>query len=205
MTYRSHVFDRHDEYGLNIRVAAIAALVMVIGCFLFVRQPEVKPYRLRSEVPPFVLEPLPSVINPPANPPAVQKPAVPIPARAGEPAESTVGPSIFREFDRVDEPLPELKPVPFWKVEKKPVLRFEAVPRYPELAVAAGIEGKVVVEAVVDTSGEVVEPRIYQSSGNQLLDQAALDAVVKFKFTPGYQLDRPVPVLIQLPFKFELH
>ncbi len=60
-----------DRYGINIRVALIVSLLAIIGVFLFVRQPQVKPYIMRTDVTPVTLEPLDNVLNMPVAPPGL--------------------------------------------------------------------------------------------------------------------------------------
>lgn len=74
---------------------------------------------------------------------------------------------------------------------------------YPELARAAGIEGRVVVQFVVDENGDVIDPRVIRGIGGGC-DEAALDAVRGVKFTPGTQRGRNVAVQFQLPIVFRL-
>ena len=57
-------------------------------------------------------------------------------------------------------------------------------PQYPPLARAARIEGTVVVDAVIRSDGSVSDVTILRSS-NRLFDQACLDAVRQWRFTPG--------------------
>jgi len=204
MTDRSHVFDRHDEYDRNIRIAAAVSLALVIAGFLFVKPGPVKPGPVRSDMAVIRLDSITDIIVEPPKKEAPPKPKLPVPDQHGVPMDPGVGIHTWADTGRPVTAPPELRPVPFWRVEKKPVLKFQAPVKYPEMAAQAGITGTVTVEAVVDTLGNVVEPRVIVSAGNQLLDQAALDAAVRFKFTPGYQRDRPVPVLIAIPFKFEL-
>jgi protein TonB len=81
----------------------------------------------------------------------------------------------------------------------------EVLPDYPEMARAAGIEGKVIVAMVVDTLGNVASAEVFATSGSALLDRAALEASYKCGFTPGFQRDRPVIVRnVILPFNFRL-
>lgn len=68
-----------------------------------------------------------------------------------------------------------------------------------------GIEGRVAVRAVVDTSGMVTNAEIYASSGYQLFDQSVIDAILKYRFTPRLQRTRKVPVEIIVTFDFKLH
>jgi hypothetical protein len=50
-----------------------------------------------------------------------------------------------------------------------------------------------------------VSAGVYATSGNTLLDQAAVEAAYKCGFTPGFQRDRPVVVRnVVLPFNFRL-
>ena len=100
----------------------------------------------------------------------------------------------------------KLEAVDFIKVERRPELIRKVIPDYPEMARAAGIEGKVVVSMVVDTLGNVAHAEVYATSGNSLLDRAAVEAALKCGFTPGFQRDRPVVVRnVILPFNFRLH
>jgi len=75
--------------------------------------------------------------------------------------------------------------------------------RYPEAAQRSGIEGIVIVRALVDRSGKVVDTRIDRSD-NKLLDAAAVEAVVKTPFTPAIQNKVPVPVWVQIDVHFTI-
>jgi protein TonB len=94
--------------------------------------------------------------------------------------------------------------VPFWKVEVKPQPINIPVPTYPDMARTAGIEGQAVVEALVDVDGSVADARILKPSGNASLDQAAVDAAMRAKFTPAKQRDKAVRVWVSIPFRFTL-
>ncbi|MEO1022865.1 MAG: energy transducer TonB, partial [Bacteroidota bacterium] len=75
---------------------------------------------------------------------------------------------------------------------------------YPEMARRAGIEGRVILQFVVDERGEVVNPRVVRSIGGGC-DEAALEALKKYgKFKPGMQRGRPVKVQFSLPIVFKL-
>ena len=58
-------------------------------------------------------------------------------------------------------------------------------PRYPSSARSRGIEGVTGVKMLVGADGRVQEAFVVRSSGNADLDQAALDAVYKWRFTPA--------------------
>jgi protein TonB len=62
-------------------------------------------------------------------------------------------------------------------------------PEYPELARRARVAGPVIIEAIIDKQGNVVEARIMR--GLRLgLDEAALAAVRQWKYTPTYYSGR---------------
>lgn len=78
----------------------------------------------------------------------------------------------------------------------------DARPLYPEIARAARREGTVVLEAVLDTAGRVTQLRVIQSV--PLLDQAALDAVRQWRYTPSVYGGQPVSVLMTITIRFTL-
>lgn len=75
--------------------------------------------------------------------------------------------------------------------------------RYPEIARNAGIEGRVVIQFVIDEQGNVVDPRVVRGIGGGC-DEAALEAVKQLQFSPGRQRGRPVKVRYSLPIMFRL-
>jgi len=205
MKTMSTVFDHDLEYGRDIRIASVVALVSVGVAFLFVPQPKIEPYRLRGPVEwNFTVEdPGPVVYDPPKPPEPVHRG---VPVASDNPEAPTIGPNTTFNELKPDVTAPTLDPdIPFWKVERKPELTHKVIPDYPEMARAAGIEGKAVISMVVDTLGNVVHVEVYATSGNVLLDQAAVAAAYQCRFTPGYQRDRPVTVRqLILPFNFKL-
>jgi TonB family protein len=78
----------------------------------------------------------------------------------------------------------------------------DAKPTYPSLAQQARISGTVVMEAVIDVDGRVKCPRVLKSA--PLLDQAAIDAVTRWEFTPTLVDGAPVPTRITTQVGFSL-
>jgi TonB family protein len=99
---------------------------------------------------------------------------------------------------------PEPPTVPFVSLQVRPKLVDAPVPVYPEVARNAGIEGSAVVEALLNLDGSVMDARVLQSSGNQMLDAAAVEAALRARFTPAMQRDKPVRVWISMPYRFRL-
>ena len=75
--------------------------------------------------------------------------------------------------------------------------------KYPELARRAGIEGRVIIQFVVNEQGQVTNPRVVRGIGGGC-DEEALRAVRTAKFSPGMQRGRPVRVQYSLPVVFKL-
>lgn len=74
---------------------------------------------------------------------------------------------------------------------------------YPELARRAGVEGVVYVLAYVDEEGIVRNTEIARGIGAGC-DEAAAEAVMKARFTPGKQRGQPVKVRVMVPVRFSL-
>ena len=75
--------------------------------------------------------------------------------------------------------------------------------QYPEMAKEAGIEGRVIVQFVVDKDGTVTNPMVTKGVHEQL-NEAALEAVTQQAFSPGRQDGEPVKVQMSLPVTFRL-
>ena len=78
-------------------------------------------------------------------------------------------------------------------------------PIYPEDAVREGIEGHVLLEFVVTESGAVRDPVVLEAQPPGVFDQAALDAVGKFKYKPKVVDGEPVEITgVRNRFTFEI-
>jgi TonB family protein len=73
---------------------------------------------------------------------------------------------------------------------------------YPPEAIQAHIQGAVVAELLVDQTGTVKWARVLRSI--PMLDQAALDAVKQWRYTPTLLNGAPVPVLMTVTVNFAL-
>jgi len=74
---------------------------------------------------------------------------------------------------------------------------------YPLAARQAGVQGRVIVQFVVDEEGNVVNPQVLRSP-HSLLSEEALRVIQQVKFTPGRQRNRPVKVQMALLIVFRL-
>jgi periplasmic protein TonB len=75
-------------------------------------------------------------------------------------------------------------------------------PIYPPIAQSARIEGTVILETVIGIDGRVTSVRVLRSI--PLLDQAAMDAVRRWSFTPTLLNGTPVPVAMTVTVRFAL-
>ncbi len=78
----------------------------------------------------------------------------------------------------------------------------DVAPVYPDAAKDAGVSGVVIIEATVDTEGRVQDARVLRSI--PLLDNAALDAVTQWRYTPTWLNGEPVPVTMTMTINFTL-
>ena len=75
--------------------------------------------------------------------------------------------------------------------------------KYPHIAKKAGIEGRVFIQFVVDTNGNVVDPVVVRGIGGGC-DEEAVRAVSQAKFKPGKQRGQTVKVKMSVPVTFKL-
>ena len=87
--------------------------------------------------------------------------------------------------------------------DEEPVPLFAPEPEYPVIALEAGIEGKVVVEALVGRDGEV--RKIVVKEGNPILADSASKAVKTWRFKPGRWRGVAVTTWVAVPVVFRLH
>ena len=73
-------------------------------------------------------------------------------------------------------------------------------PPYPPVAKAAGVQGTVAVQIVVDEQGRVVSAKA--SSGNPLLLNAAVQAAYRARFTPTLLGGQPVKITGSITYNF---
>jgi len=85
---------------------------------------------------------------------------------------------------------------------RRPAKIRDVMPVYPDIAMRARVAGMVVLEATIDAQGKVVNLRVLRSV--PLLDQAAIDAVRQWEFTPTRLNGVAVPVVMTVTVNFTL-
>ncbi len=78
------------------------------------------------------------------------------------------------------------------------------VPDYPALAKRRGIEGTVLLGVQVTAEGVAKSVTVIKTSGFSMLDRAAQEAVVRWKFVPARKGNDPVEASVIVPIEFRL-
>jgi protein TonB len=157
-------------------------------------------------------QPAPAVVvNPDAAPvaaPAAIAPEVPVDTRFETIATGTgvipgsVASNIPGALPAPPPPQPAA-PIRVGGAIRPPVKTHHVNPQYPPIAQAAGVSGIVIVEAMIGADGRVVDAKVLRSV--PLLDQAALDAVRQWEFTPTLLNGVPTPVIMTVTVQFALN
>ncbi len=184
--------------------------------FLFIRFfPPLSAADVGFDVVEFEAVELPPEVDIPPPPEQIQRPAVPVVATTDLEEEVTIAPTTFEE-----NPIDHLPPPPseVARLSERPVLTpFTVAPRvkdrakaqsivrskYPKQLQEIDVGGVVLVWAFIDETGVVQNTVVRQSSGVEILDDAALEAVREFEFVPALLRDARVPVWISIAITFE--
>lgn len=92
----------------------------------------------------------------------------------------------------------------FIPYDEAPVPIRQIAPEYPEMARRAEIEGTVYIKAYIDESGKVKKVVVVKGV-IESLDEAAKEAVKKWRFKPAKQRDKTVGVWYSIPIRFTLN
>ncbi|HEY3266074.1 MAG TPA: energy transducer TonB [Armatimonadota bacterium] len=164
-----------------------------------------------TEVPPVAATPVP-VPAPVATPPTL----APAPSKAAkQPAYRQVEPPVVLPKD--SEP-PTVTPDDHADtagdssdssdsssdVDRDPVKMNDPAQEYPASAYNDGVQGTAKVGFTISTEGTVSEAHVTQSSGDNRLDDAAVDYVKRLKFRPALRHGRPAEVRANRNVVFQL-
>lgn len=136
-------------------------------------------------------------------------PAIDVPTPAGwpvAPGDPFPGlPGAALPATPVGPPSPPAPPMDIRMVEEPPVLLHHLAPGYPELLRRAGVEGRVIVEAVLDTAGRVERASLrIVASTHALFVPEATTLVLGSRYRPARFGGQPVRVRIQVLVTFAL-
>lgn len=77
-------------------------------------------------------------------------------------------------------------------------------PEYPAIAKSRGWQGKVMLRVQVSAEGTALSVSVENSSGHEMLDESAIEAVTKWKFIPAKRGDTAVASAVIVPIVFTL-
>jgi periplasmic protein TonB len=187
---------------VQAKVAGVAEHVVVP--LVYVERPQASPPRpapsLIGGTPPVPGE-APRLVIPTLVPGAIPPPS----SAPFDPGAFTAAPAPMRPAPSAGPGAPEGGVIGERWVEQRPELIGHPAVVYPELLRRAGIEGRVVVEAVIDTTGRV-EPRTIHvmTATNPLFAPAARAMVAGSRYRPGAVGGRPVRVRVLVPVDFRV-
>ena len=81
---------------------------------------------------------------------------------------------------------------------------YQVQPRYPTSARRQGAQGTTVLRVFVAVDGRVTEVSVERTAGHAELDEAAAEAVRRWRFEPARSGDTPVAMWVLLPVEFRL-
>ena len=212
---QKRLLDRRDRHSMDW--AILLAIILHIAILYLPPVAHFDSTRHFSEP----VKPVIDITFFPTKPPPPEKPpekiksvkpiAIPIPIPSYEPIDlSTLVPDdgfewIYNPGDVPFDPPepPSASPVKVGGDVRAPRIIHQVPPVYPVLVRKAGIQGMVVLEAIINKLGYVTDVKVIGSL-NTLCDQAAMDAVRQWRFEPGTRDDVPVDVIYSLTIRFQL-
>jgi protein TonB len=121
-----------------------------------------------------------------------------------EPGESSTPGRIVYVPPEIRDDLPGI--TEFTYAEEYPEAIHLASPRYPEMARKAGLRASLIVRALIDVNGDVIDARVISVTTEGVgFEETALEAAYKCKWTPALQSNQPVPCWVSYTVAFELH
>ena len=179
-----------DPAQRRLVTRALAAAVVLHATVLVARIPDWGPDPVRVDAPHEVAMKV-QFLKPPAPPKAAEKPPEPDKKKVPKPDPTPDEPEPVKKSS--PPPAPPSPPTPVQQTGpvrvsagQGPGLIKKVEPRYPPFAQTARIQGSVVVDAVIRADGSVSDVTVLRSS-HKIFDQACIDAVRQWRFTPGSQ------------------
>jgi len=210
--------DLRSTYGIYVEVGLVVSLLLLILAFRanIHREGDLEIESLEQEV--VQMEDI-QVTKQIVKPPPPPRPPVPVEVPNDEIIDDD-DLDLDASLD-IEEPLANLPPPPppeedeeepepeiFVVVEEMPALigglgEIQRKIKYPEIARKAGVEGRVILQFIVDENGNVTDPAVVRGIGAGC-DEEALRVVREAKFKPGKQRGKAVKVKMALPITFKL-
>lgn len=175
--------------------------------FVRLKQEETQPETIKREIPkkpPPPEEPppptpttAPKMTQPDVQQPQMDMPKIDIPLNiAGQP--------YLGDFSAEPAPAPSPTPVQGPQMDDEVVPLVRIPPNYPRVAQRRGIEGVVTVVFTITRDGRVKDPEVVSASPENVFDNAAKTAILKWKFKPKVVDGEPVERRATQEIEFKL-
>lgn len=76
--------------------------------------------------------------------------------------------------------------------------------RYPHAALERGLEGTVTLKVHISSDGDITEVIVVNSSGHDILDEAAVEMIKDAHATPARKGEKPIDSWVQVPYRFTI-
>jgi protein TonB len=195
-TYREVKIARYTELGVPPSISRAASTAPQVSIAQAVAPPSIG-----------IPEPVPDVEVPETATIATQEEMAAGPVSIGDLGGTGTGDSLAiggggggegGEGEGDGEPSPD----EFIAVEVEPVRISIAQPDYPAVARSAGVEGTVIVRALIGKDGRVKKCLILD--GQPMLNDAAVECARTALFKPALLQNKPVEVWVMMPITFQL-
>jgi periplasmic protein TonB len=209
----SHSFSKSVDISTSQRALFIAAVVLihvaVLGTWVAHPHVTIQPHEMSISM----TMPTQSLPTPPAPEAVPQLPAQAKPQRvekavvaspvAATPIATSTPPAAVSTAAPVAPSAPAL---PDREPDFAAAYLNNPRPTYPTIADANHMrwEGRVILLVEVFTTGLAGEVSVYKSSGREVLDNAAIAAVKRWKFTPARIAGQVVTKMVRVPINFQI-
>lgn len=213
-TSRDTANDEFKKSSANwTKIGLIFAVVLHFGLFELVKPFEAADLGMAGDE--MTAIQLPPQVEIPPPPEQIARPATPKVASVEVSEDITIAPTTFET-----NPVENLPPPPSGgsAADRPSFIPYDTPPKlkntsqierlllryYPSTVKEAGVGGRVELWLYVDASGGVQKSQVKTSSGNVLLDEAAMRVAGEMVFVPAKNMDKPTDVWVSQWINFEV-
>ncbi len=211
--WRNPRFDLKEKSKNVFDQAMALSLGLITMTFLTYQTFEVRAVEMDHEFEAIEIEEIPETIQL-KKPPPPQRPQIPIATESEDiPEDVTI---MDTDLD-LDAPPPPPPPPPgarqrqedspifmAWEEAPELIRSTQVKPEYPSIARKAGVEGKVILQIVIDEQGNVLTADVVFAQPSGIFEEVAIKAIMQWKFKPAKQRDKPIKVRMAWPMEFSL-
>ncbi len=211
--WRNPRFDLKEKSKNVFDQAMALSLGLITMTFLTYQTFEVRAVEMDHSFEAIELEEIPETVQL-KKPPPPQRPQIPIATESEDiPEDVTI---MDTDLD-LDAPPPPPPPPPgarqrqedspifmAWEEAPELIRSTQVIPEYPPIARKAGVEGKVILQIVIDEQGNVLTADVVFAQPSGIFEEAAIKAIMQWKFKPAKQRDKPIKVRMAWPMEFSL-